>query len=302
MVFSTFLAFLALHKTHARGSDDAAHSPFSPARQASSRHAAGQESGAERKKTSTCMLQCGRILLTCARLLAALTGGEMRGLAWSTNRSFRRAGGVSGRPVGGLVKRGFDIGGASLALVFFSPILLLLAVLIAFADGGPVFQSHLRIGRGGCVFNCLRFRTTTEGMDGWAAMHLRPPRAAGGAGTGSEPSESDRHLTATGAVLTRLGLADLPQLINVLRGDMSIVGPRPLAPTELERLGNAAEFYLNARPGLTGPWRLGAWDEASHAHQRAAERLYAENWSLLKDLDIIVRSVSAAAGYRRERA
>jgi exopolysaccharide production protein ExoY len=141
-------------------------------------------------------------------------------------------------------------------------------------------------------------------MDGWAAMHLRPPLGAGGAGTGSEPSESDRHLTPAGAVLTRLGRADFPQhkLINVLRGDMSIVGPRPLAPTELERLGNAAEFYLNARPGLTGPWRLGAWDEASHAHQPAAERPYTEDWSLLKDLDIIIRSVSAAARYRRERA
>jgi exopolysaccharide production protein ExoY len=99
-------------------------------------------------------------------------------------------------------------------------------------------------------------------------------------------------------VLTKLGLVELPQLINILRGDMSIVGPRPVAPGELEVQGSAAEYYLKSRPGLTGPWRLGASDEASHAHRPTFERFYAENWSFLGDLRIIARSVSAASSAR----
>jgi exopolysaccharide production protein ExoY len=217
----------------------------------------------------------------------------MRGFAWSRSRSFQRANGVSERPVGGLVKRGFDLGGAAIALVFLSPLILLLASLIAFADGGPVFQSHLRIGRGGCVFNCLRFRTTFEGVGGSAANPGRPAQGTGVDRVGTQVFEYDPHVTAVGAVLIRLGLAELPQLINIARGDMSIVGPRPVPPA-LEVSGSAAELYLNARPGLTGPWRLGASDEASHACQLTCERLYAENWSLLWDLHIIAWSVSAA--------
>jgi exopolysaccharide production protein ExoY len=227
----------------------------------------------------------------------------MWGFAWSRSRSFQRANGVTERPVGGLVKRGFDIGGAAIALVFLSPLILLLACLVAVADGGPVFQSHLRIGRGGCVFNCLRFRTTFEGVGGSAAKPFRPAQGTGVDRVGTQAFEYDPHVTAVGAVLTRLGLAELPQLINIARGDMSIVGPRPVPSGALEISGSAAELYLNARPGLTGPWRLGASDEASHACQLTCERLYAENWSLLWDLHIVARSVSAAcrvaAEYRR---
>lgn len=223
----------------------------------------------------------------------------MRGFAWSRSRIFQRANGVSERPVGGLVKRGFDIGGATFALVVLSPLILLLACLIAFADGGPVFQSHHRIGRGGCVFNCLRFRTTFEGAGGSAATPVHLAQGAGIDPGGIQAFGYDPHATAVGAVLMRLGLAELPQLINIARGDMSIVGPRPVPPGAVEILGSAAELYLNARPGLTGPWRLGASDEVSYASQLTC----AENWSLLWDLHIVVRSVCAvcrvAAEYRR---
>jgi exopolysaccharide production protein ExoY len=214
----------------------------------------------------------------------------MKDVAWSRSRNLPRAQVVSQRAGGGLIKRGFDIAGASLGLAFLSPSLLLLACLVAFADGGPVLQRHLRIGRGGCVFNCLRFRTTLEN----AVAQFRPAALAAGAnGMGAQVFEYEPHFTPIGAVLTKLGLVELPQLINILRGEMSIVGPRPIAPGDLEVRGTAAEFYLKSRPGLTGPWRLGASDEAPHSNQLKFERLYAENRSFLGDLHIIARWVSA---------
>ncbi|HXV30263.1 MAG TPA: sugar transferase, partial [Sinorhizobium sp.] len=177
----------------------------------------------------------------------------MKGFAWSSSRSYRRSG-VAQRPVGGLVKRGFDIGGASLGLVFLGPLLLSIACLVAFADGGSIFQGHMRVGRGGCVFNCLRFRTTLEGAGSVSAMQPRPAAGEGANDTQAPAFAYEPYVTPVGAVLSRLGLDTLPQLINVLRGDMSIVGPRPVAPGELETLGSAAEFYVKSRPGLTGPW------------------------------------------------
>jgi exopolysaccharide production protein ExoY len=222
----------------------------------------------------------------------------MKGFALSSSRSFQRADVVSQRPVGGVIKRGFDIGAASLGLIFFSPLLLLIACLIAFSDGGPAFQRHLRIGRGGCIFTCLMFRTTVEEASGLAPSQLRALQDARANGTVAEAFERGQHVTPIGAVLTKLGLVELPQFINILRGDMSIVGPRPVAPGELEIQGSAAEYYLKSRPGLTGPWRLGASDEASHAHRPTFERFYAENWSFLGDLRIIARSVSAASSAR----
>ncbi|TCU14798.1 sugar transferase [Rhizobium sullae] len=219
----------------------------------------------------------------------------MKDFAWSRSRRLQHAQVVSQRTGDGLIKRGFDIAGALLALAFLSPLLLLLACLVVFADGGPVFQRHLRIGRGGCVFNCLRFRTTLEKTGGLAGAQFRPAALAAGAnGTGAQAFEYDPHVTPVGALLTKLSLVEVPQLINILRGEMSIVGPRPIAPGDLKVPGNVAEFYLKSRPGLTGPWRLGASDEAPHSNQLKFERLYAENWSFLGDLHIISKCVAAA--------
>ncbi|UWU17029.1 sugar transferase (plasmid) [Rhizobium sullae] len=174
-----------------------------------------------------------------------------------------------------------------MALAFLSPLLLLLACLVVFADGGPVFQRHLRIGRGGCVFNCLRFRTALEEAGGLAVAQFRPAARA-------QAFEYDPHVTPVGALLTKLSLVEVPQFINILRGEMSIIGPRPMAPGDLIVLGNVAEFYLKSRPGLTGPWRLGASDQARHSNQLKFERLYAETWSFLGDLHIISKCVAAA--------
>ncbi|WP_034856774.1 sugar transferase [Sinorhizobium sojae] len=210
----------------------------------------------------------------------------MKDSVWSDNRNFQRTAARKKRPVDRLAKRGFDIGGASLGLVFLAPLLVLLACLVMFSDGGPALQRHLRVGRGGSIFTCLTFRTTTaEGEAGPTSPQSHRP---------AEHAEHALRLTPVGAVLTRLGLVDLPQFINVLRGDMSFVGPRPVAPGASELIGSAGEFYLESRPGMTGPWRAGASEENAPAHRPTLTRRYVETWSFFNDLRIIAKSVTAA--------
>lgn len=209
----------------------------------------------------------------------------MKDFVWSSSRNFQRTAARTKHPVGGLAKRGFDIGGASLGLVLLGPLLVLLACLVTFSDGGPALQRHLRVGRGGSIFTSLTFRTMAEGEA--RLTSLQSPRPA-------ERPEHDLRLTPVGAVLTRLGLVELPQFINVLRGDMSFVGPRPVAPGAPELIGSAGEFYLESRPGMTGPWRAGASEESAHAHRPTLARRYVEDWSFFNDLRIIARSVTSA--------
>ncbi|WP_207907893.1 sugar transferase [Sinorhizobium americanum] len=177
------------------------------------------------------------------------------------------------------MKRNFDVGAAFFALCFLSPLFLLIGCLVKIADGGPVFQCKSRIGSNGRTFQSLAFRTTSI------------PAAAPSVAMASQPR---RQTTTVGSVLTELGLDQLPQLINVLRGDMSIVGPRPAAPgefeiIELETGGNTAEIYPHSRPGSTGLWRLTAVGEDYQCPQHG----HSECGPFLRDLRIITKTVAA---------
>jgi exopolysaccharide production protein ExoY len=196
-------------------------------------------------------------------------------------RGFQRA---PRYPAGRIVKRGFDLGGASLVLVLLSPLFLFICILVMVADGGFPFQTHPRVGRGGRVFSCLEFRTTSETMNSAQATAAR---------TSHLPLVYESYLTPVGAVLVRLGLNELSRIINILRGDMSIVGTRPLAPGEPQMSRDAADFYGRLRPGLVGPWHASRSDNGSDAGWTALERRYVENWSLVADLRLIVKTVSA---------
>ncbi|WP_080605767.1 sugar transferase [Sinorhizobium fredii] len=195
-------------------------------------------------------------------------------------RGFQRA---PRYPVGRVVKRGFDLAGASLVLVLLSPLFLLICILVMVADRGSPFQTHPRVGRGGRVFSCLEFRTTSETMNSAQATAAR---------TSHLPLVYESYLTPVGAVLVKLGLNELPRIINILRGDMSIVGTRPLAPGEPQMCRDAADFYGRLRPGLVGPCASRS-ENGSDAGWTALERRDVENWSLVADLRIIVKTVSA---------
>jgi len=196
-------------------------------------------------------------------------------------------------PLGGVLKRGFDITGALCALILFSPLLLLLAALVKFSDGGSVFYGHARIGRGGRRFRCLKFRTMRQDADAVLQAYLSENPEARAEWEATRKLKNDPRVTPVGAVLRKLSLDELPQFLNILAGEMSIVGPRPVVQEELERYGSAAVFYLKSRPGLTGLWQVSGRNDVSYATRVAFDRYYVENWSLAQDIRIIAKTVPA---------
>jgi exopolysaccharide production protein ExoY len=195
--------------------------------------------------------------------------------------------------LGGFIKRGFDIVGALAGLVALSPLFLLVALLVKFSDGGSVFYGHRRIGRGGSIFHCLKFRTMVEDGDVVLANYFGTNPEAKEEWEATRKLREDPRVTRVGAVLRKLSLDELPQIVNILQGHMSIVGPRPVVRDELENYGNAAVFYLKSRPGLTGLWQISGRNDISYATRVAFDRHYIENWSLKLDLHIIIKTVPA---------
>jgi exopolysaccharide production protein ExoY len=201
-------------------------------------------------------------------------------------------------PIGGAIKRGFDIVSAATGILLLSPLLLMLAMLVKFSDGGRVFYGHSRIGRNGDVFQCLKFRTMVENGDEILAAHFARNPQSREEWLATRKLQSDPRVTRAGAVLRKLSLDELPQMFNILRGDMSIVGPRPVVKDELELYGPAADYYLKSRPGLTGLWQVSGRNDVSYGTRVAFDRHYVENWSFIFDLKIIVKTVPAVFSSR----
>ncbi|MEO3998803.1 sugar transferase [Mesorhizobium sp. CAU 1732] len=195
--------------------------------------------------------------------------------------------------LGGISKRGLDIVCAALGLLAISPLFLLLAGLVKFSDRGPVFYGHRRIGRGGRHFYCLKFRTMAVDSEKALANYLRDNPEAREEWEATRKLKHDPRVTRVGAVLRKLSLDELPQIINILLGDMSLVGPRPVVHDELENYGNAAHHYLRTRPGLTGLWQISGRNDVSYDTRVKFDTQYVENWSLAQDIRIIVLTVPA---------
>lgn len=196
-------------------------------------------------------------------------------------------------PVGGVSKRVFDVVAALAALLLFSPLFLLIAALVKFSDGGRVFYGHRRVGHNGRSFHCLKFRTMREDADRILQEYLRDNPAAYEEWRTTRKLHDDPRVTVVGSVLRKLSLDELPQLINIIRGEMSVVGPRPVVEEELELYEVAAQFYLQSRPGLTGLWQVSGRNDVSYASRVALDSHYVQNWSLINDLIIVGRTVPA---------
>jgi exopolysaccharide production protein ExoY len=201
-------------------------------------------------------------------------------------------------PLGGSFKRIFDVLGAASGLVVLSPLFILLALLVKFSDKGRVFYGHRRIGRNGEVFACLKFRTMVENGDEVLAIYFAKNPSAREEWNATRKLQNDPRVTRVGAVLRKLSLDELPQIFNILRGDMSIVGPRPVVKDELDLYGNSAGFYLKSRPGLTGLWQISGRNDVSYGTRVAFDRQYVENWSFAEDLKIIAKTVPAVLSSR----
>lgn len=194
-------------------------------------------------------------------------------------------------PVGGVLKRSIDVTVALLALVLFLPLFVFIAALIKCWDGGPVFYVHRRIGYAARPFGCLKFRTMVEDGDEVLRRHLRSSPAATMEWTETRKLKRDPRVTDLGVILRKSSIDELPQLINVLRGDMSLVGPRPIVSEEAGMYGEELQAYLRSRPGLTGAWQISGRNDQSYARRVSMDRQYVEHWSFWGDVVIIIKTV-----------
>lgn len=197
------------------------------------------------------------------------------------------------RPLGGTLKRCFDVLAAAAGLVLLAPLFLMIAALVRFHDGGPCFYGHRRIGTGGREFRCLKFRTMVQNGDEVLSRHLSANPGAAEEWSQTRKLRFDPRVTSVGRVLRALSIDELPQLLNVIMGDMSLVGPRPVVQEELERYGAYATCYLRTRPGITGLWQVSGRNDVSYEDRVSFDAFYFSNWSLYFDLKIIFMTVPA---------
>ena len=201
-------------------------------------------------------------------------------------------------PVGGVSKRCFDILFALLALAFAAPIGLVLAALVKLSDGGPVCFRHKRVGYSGETFSCLKFRTMAVDSERILREHLEKNPEARREWLETRKLKDDPRITPLGRVLRMSSLDELPQLINILRGEMSIVGPRPVVSDEISQYGSDAVAYLRARPGLTGAWQVSGRNDVSYEERVALDAWYVQNWSPWHDIAILLKTVPALLSRR----
>ncbi|NSX54905.1 sugar transferase [Parasulfitobacter algicola] len=201
-------------------------------------------------------------------------------------------------PTGGVWKRMLDIAVSLVAIVLLSPLLIGVAVIVKLTSKGAVFYGHGRIGHNGTTFKCWKFRTMVSDSDAALRRYLEQNPDARAEWDQDRKLKNDPRITKIGKTLRDLSIDELPQLFNILKGEMSIVGPRPVVMDELEKYGRSAVFYLKSRPGLTGLWQISGRNDVSYERRVLLDRFYVVNWSFFKDLRIILKTVPAVLGSR----
>lgn len=187
------------------------------------------------------------------------------------------------------LKRFVDVGGAAVLLILAAPLLAAIALLVSL-DGGPVFFGHRRIGRDGALFRCWKFRTMILDAEPCLEEYLSHHRDACDEWERERKLAFDPRITSVGRFLRRSSLDELPQLVNVVAGDMSLVGPRPVTEVELTHYGAVAPLYLSVRPGITGLWQVSGRNDVGYDGRVALDARYVETRSLMLDLTILART------------
>ena len=188
-------------------------------------------------------------------------------------------------------KRTFDVITTAVILVLISPVLALVALAVKLGDGGPVLFRQVRAGRDGELFNILKFRSMVTDAEA-----RKPPTGTATQDRGNAvmfKQAADPRVTTVGRFLRRWSVDELPQLWNVLRGDMSLVGPRPALPGEISAYNQDARRRLAVRPGITGLWQVSGRSDLSWSETVRLDLYYVDNWSFTQDLQILARTVRA---------
>jgi exopolysaccharide production protein ExoY len=197
------------------------------------------------------------------------------------------------RAANGLLKRAFDFALAAAALVFLAPLFLSVIAAVRLTDRGPIFYRHTRVGRQGARFECLKFRTMAVDAEERLSHILQSDPHAAAEWQNGQKLKNDPRITAIGTFLRKTSIDELPQLWNVLRGDMSVIGPRPITRAELNRYGKDRRFYLLVRPGITGLWQVSGRSSTGYEKRIRCDREYLEEWSWLGEFWILLMTIPA---------
>ena len=189
--------------------------------------------------------------------------------------------------------RVLDVSVALVALVCLAPLMGLVAFVIRLENEGPVFFWQQRIGRFGARFQVLKFRTMCVRADEILAKHLQQSQAARNEWAQDHKLRDDPRVSKLGNFLRKTSFDELPQLWNVLRGDMSIVGPRPIVEAEVVKYGACFDAYCSVRPGITGIWQVSGRNDISYQRRIDMDALYARKKSVLLDLRIMLATIPA---------
>src|SRR6202165_6229374 len=194
----------------------------------------------------------------------------------------------SPRPVGLTSKRVIDIVAALSGIILLAPLLIICFVAIVVASPGPVLFHHKRVGFKGKYFDCLKFRTMVTDAPERLRQLLDTDPVAAAEWTANRKLRNDPRVTELGAILRKSSLDELPQLFNVLKGDMSIVGPRPVTEEELVRYSSAINAYYACRPGITGLWQVSGRSTTTFNRRVVLDNFYASHWSMSLDAKIMM--------------
>ena len=200
--------------------------------------------------------------------------------------------------IGGKSKRIFDVIIASITLIVFLPLFSFVVLLLKLTDPGPVIFRHIRVGQGGRRVACFKFRSMVLDSDKVLKTLLESDPAARKEWDRTQKLANDPRITPVGKFLRQSSLDELPQLINVIRGDMSLVGPCPIVPSELTRYGDKLSLYLQARPGITGIWQVSGRNDCGYYRRIEMDANYVRNWRFSTDFVILLRTLGAVLAQR----
>lgn len=204
---------------------------------------------------------------------------------------------VKPKPIYDFVKRVFDIVWSLIGLIVLSPVFIILSILVKTTSEGPVFFAHKRVGKGGKTIKIYKFRSMVTNAEELIKQFTPEQK------TEYEKNfklENDPRITKVGNFMRKTSLDELPQLINILKGDISIVGPRPVMDVETKIYGNYRNMLLSVKPGLTGFWAANGRSHTTYTRRRAMEIYYVKNRSVLLDLKIIFKTFISV--FKREGA
>ncbi|MCR5875283.1 sugar transferase [Phenylobacterium sp. J426] len=179
------------------------------------------------------------------------------------------------------------------ALIFLAPLMIVVAFLVYAQDGGPALFGHKRLGRDGRHFKCLKFRSMAVDAEQRLADLLARDPAARAEWEKDHKLRNDPRVTRLGAFLRKSSIDELPQLFNVLRGEMSLVGPRPIVDAEAPKYGRRFRQYCSVKPGITGLWQVSGRNDTSYRARVAMDCVYAARRNAVMDFKIMVATVPA---------